>query len=203
MAEIEILIEGYFKNISRTRCRASSTIVLIKDSGKNILVDTGNPQDKEKIINALKKRKLKTKDIDIVVITHFHPDHLGCNYLFKEARFIVPGVSFWDDIFDRAPKNQRLSKNLGRISTPGHSADSATLLVKSDKGVVACAGDLFWFEGDEKIKLLEEDCFNKELLHKNRQKILKIADFIIPGHGKMFKVRVGDVDSVARNFVNK
>ncbi len=189
MAETKILIAGYFKNISRTRCRASSTIVLIQDEGKNILVDTGNHQDKEKIINALKKRKLKLKDIDIVIITHFHPDHMGCNYLFEKARFIIPGVSFWDDIFDRAPENQRLTKNLKLISTPGHSEDSATLLVKTDRGIAACVGDLFWFEGDEKIKLLEEDCFNKKLFYKNRRKILKIADFIIPGHGKMFKIK--------------
>ncbi len=189
MAEIKILIEGYFKNISKTRCRASSTISLIKDEDKNILVDTGNPQDKEKIINALKKRKLKPEDIDIVIITHFHPDHVGCNYLLKKARFIVPGVSFWDDMFDRTSENQRLSKNLKLISTPGHSEDSATLLVKTDRGVVACVGDLFWFEGDEKIKLIKEDCSNKNLFYKNRRKILKLADFIIPGHGKMFKVK--------------
>src|SRR3989344_3729712 len=189
MAKIKILIEGYFKNISKTRCRASSAIVLIQDEGKNILVDTGNPRDKEKIINALKKRKLKPEDIDIVIITHFHPDHMGCSYLFKKARFIIQGVSFWDDIFDRAPEHQNFTKNLKLISTPGHSGDSSTLLVKTDRGVVACVGDLFWFNGDEKIKLLEEGCSNKKLFYKNRQEILKIADFIIPGHGKMFKVQ--------------
>ena len=189
MAEAKILIEGYFKNISKTRCRAGSTIILIRDEGKNILVDTGNPQDKEKIIITLKKNGLRPEDIDLVIITHFHPDHLGCNYLFKKAHFIVPGVSFWDDIFDRAPKNQMFTKNIKLISTPGHSEDSAPLLVKTDRGIIACVGDLFWFEGDEKIKLLEEDCFNKRLFYKNRQKILKIANFIIPGHGKMFKVK--------------
>lgn len=189
MTEVQILIEGYFKNISRTRCRAGSTIVLIQDEGKNILVDTGNPQDKEKIIIALRKRKLKPEDIDIVIITHFHPDHMGCNHLFKKACFVVPEVSFWGDVFDRNPKNQRLPKNLKLISTPGHSEVGAALLAKTDKGLVACVGDLFWFEGDEKIELLEKDCSNKKLFYKNRRRILKIADFIIPGHGKMFKVK--------------
>jgi len=189
MTEIKILVKGYFKNISKTKCRASSTIVLIKDEGKNILVDTGNPKDKEKIITALKKEKLKPENIDIVVITHFHPDHMGCNFLFKKARFIIPGVSFWEDIFDRSPKNCALSKNLKLIPTPGHSTDSSTLLVKIDKDIVACVGDLFWFDGDEKTKLLEKDCFNKKLFYKNRQKILKLADFIIPGHGNIFKIK--------------
>ncbi|MFH1427171.1 MAG: MBL fold metallo-hydrolase [Patescibacteria group bacterium] len=189
MAEINILIEGYFKNILKTRCQAGSSIILIKDQKKNIIVDTGNPQDEKKIIKALKKKNLKPENIDIVVITHFHPDHVGCNYLFKKARFFVPGVCFWDNIFDRRTKNQKLTKDLKLIFTPGHSEDSATLLVKTDAGIVACVGDLFWFKGDEKIKLLEKDCFNKKLFYQNREKILKIADFIIPGHGKMFKTK--------------
>lgn len=189
MAEVRVLIKGYFRNISSTRCRASSTVALIQDQGKNILVDTGNPQDKAKIIGALKKKKLKPEDIDLVVITHFHPDHAGCNYLFKKARFIAWKASYQNDIFDQALQNQRISKNLELISTPGHSEDSVTLLVKTTRGVVACVGDLFWLEGDEKIKLVEEDCSNKKLFHKNRQRVLKIADYIIPGHGDIYKVK--------------
>lgn len=188
MTEVKVLIEGYFKNISKTRCRASSTITLIRDEAKNILVDTGNPQDKEKIVDALRKIKMKPRDVDIVVITHFHPDHMGCNYLFEKAKFIIPGVAFWDDVFDRNINNQKLTENIKLIATPGHSEDSATLLVKTGDGVVACVGDLFWFKGDEKTRLLEEDCSDKKLFYKNRQKMLKIADYIIPGHGPMFKV---------------
>jgi glyoxylase-like metal-dependent hydrolase (beta-lactamase superfamily II) len=189
MTEVKVLVEGYFRNISKTRCRAGATIALVRDEGKNILVDTGNPGDKGKIITALKKMNLKPNDIDVVIITHFHPDHVGCNYLFEKAKFLVPGVTFWDDIFDRDQKNQELGKNLKLIRTPGHSEDSATLLVKTKSGVVACAGDLFWFEGDENTELMEEDCSDKKLFYVNRKKILKIADFIIPGHGKMFKVK--------------
>jgi glyoxylase-like metal-dependent hydrolase (beta-lactamase superfamily II) len=187
--EVNVLVEGYFEKISETRCRASSTIILISDKNKNILVDTGNPQDKEKIVRALKKRNLTPLDIDFVFITHFHPDHMGCNYLFEKAKFIIPGVSFWKDIFDRSSDNQKISKDISILSTSGHTEDSSTLLIKTNKGVVACVGDLFWFEGDENEKLLEEDCSNKKLFYENRKKMLEIADFIIPGHGKMFKTK--------------
>jgi glyoxylase-like metal-dependent hydrolase (beta-lactamase superfamily II) len=188
MAKVDTLANGYYKHVSNTRCRAGGTVVLIQDENKNILVDTGNPRDKDKIVNSLAQRKLKPADINIVIITHFHPDHVGCNYLFTKARFVVPGVAFWDDIFDRNAKNLRLTKNLRLISTPGHSADGSTLLVRTSAGVIACVGDLFWFDGDEKVKLLEEDCYNKKQFYMNRRKILKIADFIIPGHGKIFRV---------------
>ena len=98
--EIIILIEGYLKIISENRCRASGTIVLVRDNGKNILVDTGNPKDKDKIVQALKKQGLAPDDIDFVIITHFHSDHVGCNYLFSKARFVTPPVAFWNDIFE-------------------------------------------------------------------------------------------------------
>lgn len=189
MAEVKVLIEGYFNNISKARCKAGATITLIKDGNKNILVDTGNPIDKEKIINSLRKENLSPKDIDIVINTHSHQDHTSCNYLFPKARFLSYGVAFWKDIFDRSKKLQKISPSVKLIFTPGHTEDSSTVLVKSNQGTIAIVGDLFWKKGDEKIRLLEKDCFNKRLFYKNRQKILKIADWIVPGHGKMFKVK--------------
>lgn len=188
MPKIKILVEGYFKNISRTRCRAGSTVTLIQDDSKNILVDTGNPQDSVKIIKALKKQNLTTDKIDFVALTHFHPDHTGCNYLFSKARFIVPGVAFWDDVFERKLKYQKITPNIKLMATPGHTTDSCSVLVKTEQGIIAIVGDLFWSENDSKIKLLEKDCADKKLFYQNRKKILKIADWIIPGHGKMFKV---------------
>jgi len=189
MTEIFVLVNGYFKNLSKTRCIAGPTITLVKDEGKNILVDTGNPKDKEKILKALEKHCLKSRDINIVINTHFHPDHTGCNYLFDKAHFLTYGVAFWDDVFDRSKKLQKISANVKIIPTPGHSEESITVLVKKDKKIIAIVGDLFWSEKDIKIGLLEEDCTNKKLFAKNRNKILKIADWIIPGHGKMFKAK--------------
>lgn len=189
MAEVFVLINGYFRNLSKTRCVAGSTVTLIMDKGKNILVDTGNPKDKDKILKALRKHNLKPRDIAIIINTHFHPDHMGCNYLFNESRFLTYGVSFWDDIFDRSKKMQRIFDDVKIIPTSGHSEESISVLVKTNKGIVAITGDLFWMEKDAKIKLLEEDCSNKKLFYKNRQKILKMADWIVPGHGKMFKVK--------------
>lgn len=189
MIEVKVLINGYFEEISETRCRAGSSIVLIKADNKKILVDTGNPQDQEKLIDVLKSEGLKPEDINIVINTHFHPDHSGCNYLFNKARFIVPGVSFWEDIFDRDQQNQELPSGITMMETPGHSEDSCTILVKTNDGIVAIAGDLFWRENDQDLKLLEKDCSNKNLFYQNRERISKLADWIIPGHGEIFRTK--------------
>jgi glyoxylase-like metal-dependent hydrolase (beta-lactamase superfamily II) len=188
MPKVFVLIDGYFRNLSKTRCVAGPTITLVADKGKNILVDTGNSIDKDKILKALERHNLRPSDINFVINTHFHSDHTGCNYLFDKARFLTYGVAFWKDIFDRSKKLQKISENIKIISTPGHSEESVSVLVKTDQGIVAIVGDLFWMKNDIKIKLLEEDCSDKKEFYKNRQKILKIADWIVPGHGKKFKV---------------
>ena len=56
---------------------------------------------------------------------------------------------------------------------------------------VSCSfqGDLFETEKDlEDPTIWEENSENRDLQRENRNKVLEIADYIIPGHGPMFKV---------------
>ncbi|MGI6722395.1 MAG: MBL fold metallo-hydrolase [Anaerovoracaceae bacterium] len=77
---------------------------LIRTKGKNILVDTGvgdsnlHGRKKEGLLSQLDKLKLSPEDIDIVVFTHLHPDHIGWNTIeekgkitktFKRAAYIA------------------------------------------------------------------------------------------------------------------
>jgi hypothetical protein len=70
------------------------------------------------------------------------------------------------------------------------------LLVDANDGKYVVAGDVFWWmEEDESEDKSYEWLINKEDpyvksendLIESRKKILEIADFIIPGHGNMFK----------------
>lgn len=49
--------------------------VLIQGNGKNILVDTGPPSAKQKLLDKLKKYKVEK--VDLLIITHAHSDHNG------------------------------------------------------------------------------------------------------------------------------
>ena len=42
-----------------------------------------------KVIDSLAALGLTPGDIEVVVSSHFHPDHCGCNEFFTEARFVV------------------------------------------------------------------------------------------------------------------
>lgn len=53
-----------------------SDCVLLEYKGKYALVDTGSINDKEYIVNYL--NDLNIKELEFVLITHFHCDHYGC-----------------------------------------------------------------------------------------------------------------------------
>jgi glyoxylase-like metal-dependent hydrolase (beta-lactamase superfamily II) len=77
------------------------------------------------------------------------------------------------------------------LSTPpGHTSDDISVLVKgSHLGTVAIVGDLFQSEDDQEDPTLwRSRSRDPDQQEANRRKILQAADYIIPGHGKMFKV---------------
>jgi len=188
MAHVKVLLKGYTSD-SDPDSGSSPTITLIKDkdgNGKemNIIVDPGAVKDRKLIIDALKKESLKIGDIDIVCITHSHMDHYINIGMFPNARALDYWGLWHEDKLDEiraGPRN--FSNDISIIRTPGHNYDNITLLVKTKQGVVAICGDMFWREGYPKDDPYASDM---PLLRKTREELLKVADFIIPGHGDMF-----------------
>ena len=70
--------------------------------------------------------------------------------------------------------------------TPGHSYDGISLIVKTKTGKVAICGDIYWRKDYPKKDIYAN---NQKRLLQDRKLLLKIADFIIPGHGSMFATK--------------
>ena len=194
MAEVKILIQGFVEKRERNIEAASPTVTLVRDDGVTILVDPGtvNP---ETLSAVLKKNELTFKDIHLIFLTHKHLDHCKSVALFPNAKIIDNwGITEGNKLGYR----QRFSptKNTEIIETPGHSEDGISLIVNTEKGKILIVGDVFWWrEGqeqktDKESLMRHEDPYamDEETLNKSRGKILEIADRIIPGHGKMFRV---------------
>ena len=85
--------------------------VLLRHAQGNVLFDTGchpsvaeNPEARwgalarlmtpvmpqgEHVVNGLKAIGVLPDDIDVVICSHLHPDHCGCNAFFKRATFVI------------------------------------------------------------------------------------------------------------------
>jgi glyoxylase-like metal-dependent hydrolase (beta-lactamase superfamily II) len=191
MYEVKIIKAGYATWMGPTQQRADGTITLVKGA-KNIIVDTGCPWDKEIIMNFLAGEKLGVNDINYVICTHGHSDHIGNNNLFQDAIFIVSYDVSKRDVYtfhNFVLQPYIIDDDVRVIATPGHTSQDISVIVKTSIGVVAIVGDLFECEDDLKTNSLWQSFSeNQDIQLQNRKKILEVADYIVPGHGNMFKV---------------
>lgn len=186
MSDIEVKqIKVGFHSFGKGWFSSNSSVTLIK-AKKNILVDTGGRGDAKEIVNALKKEGLTPKDIGYVINTHHHSDHVWNNYLFEKATFISERGKLIGDALYWSKLPTKLYKDIEIVLTPGHTPKCISVIVKTKTGIYAIVGDLI-----EKALDNKGSCFNKKIREENRNKILKIADYIIPGHAKMFEVKNG------------
>jgi len=189
-ARVKILLRGYFKWLGRNKCRASSTVTLVQDDNKNIIIDTGTHNNRQKLIKALAKENLEPEDINYVIITHAHTDHLENLGIFTQAQSMNVFELKKGDVFQLSEElynkgEKELTPNTKIIATPGHTTDCISVLVNTSKGKILIAGDLFVTKQIEKGIFVE----NRKNWEKSRKKMIKAADYIIPGHSGMFKIK--------------
>jgi len=186
MAKVKILVEGFTNadNPDAEEEKTCATITLIKDRSLNIIVDPGVLDSQNILIEKLKQEGLTVDDIDIVALTHSHIDHYRNIGMFPGAK-TLEYFGLWDGgVADDWEED--FTDDIKIIKTPGHNYDALTFLVKTDEGTVAVVGDVFWREG-----LPEHDPYasDEKRLKRSREEVLKLADYVIPGHGPMFKVK--------------
>ena len=157
---------------------------LLQDGEKNILIDNGinerflidgkawggAPADcgEKDIVNSLKKHGLEPSDIDIILYTHLHNDHVGNCQLFPSTVSIAQWDD-WDNLLNPCPaelprrdfdfqvipmlkenKNivlvegdMEFAEGIKLIKTPGHTRGSQCIVVNTTKGIRIFVGDMF------------------------------------------------------------
>ena len=172
----------------------------------------------DNVVNALGGIGLSCNDIDVVICSHLHPDHCGCNTFFKRATFIVHRkeveaaraegalaqgyiAAEWEhgapiDTID----GQRDIFGDGRIvlvPLPGHTPGTTGALVRLDRsGEFFLASDTVSFRSTLDTGVVPKNTWNADALVKSLAEIRRIertGATVICGHdaGQWKSLRTG------------
>ena len=191
-AEVKILIEGE-TNANEVgesgEEKTQPTITLVRDGDLVMVVDPGILPSQGVLINALAQENLTVEDVGVVCVTHSHIDHYRNIGMFPNAKVLEyfglwskNTVEYWPEQF---------STNIQVMRTPGHDYTEITLFVTTTDGIIAICGDVFWKENYPEDPKDDKYATDKKELAHSRDLVLKMADWVIPGHGPMFKVKRG------------
>ena len=187
MALVKVLVKGYVRALGGVYS-TSSTVVLIRDNGKNVVVDPGI--NRNRLLTALSKAGLRTSDVDYVVLTHMHVDHCLLAGVFENAKLVDGEYLYTWAGKMKKHKGIIPGTTVRLVKTPGHDQYHCAVIVKDNMGkTVVVAGDNFWWADGEVQNRNKKDPYvdNESELRKSRELIIRISDFIIPGHGKVFR----------------
>jgi glyoxylase-like metal-dependent hydrolase (beta-lactamase superfamily II) len=182
-ARIHVLHEGYVRE-AREGNRVASTVVLIIDGLRVIVVDPGMVADRAALIAALTAAGPGPGDVTDVVFSHHHPDHTVNAALFPSADVHDHWASYRDDLWmDREPGDLALTGSVCLVATPGHTNEDITTLAATPGGVYACT-HAWWGPDGPAVDPLGAD---QAALERSRERILAVATVIVPGHGPAFQ----------------
>jgi len=220
-------LENHVHKIRLGLCNA----YLIQGKGGAVLVDAGHPHFESVFIRYLRKRVISPEDIQLIVITHIHFDHVGglkklksrcrcpvavhadgASELRRGAIFFPPGTN----LFGRMAS--LLGSSVGRplmkytpikpeivvseemslapfgvsgriIPTPGHTANSLTVLLTSGEAFVGDLAANYWPANLGPI--LPPFAENVGALLQSWEVLLEAgAKIICPGHGRPFSAHL-------------
>ncbi len=187
----------------------SNTYVIRGDI--TILIDPGLRKYAQIKAEEMQNDGIDTKSIDIIAVTHLHPDHCDAISFFKERadakialhtsqiehKHVLRDISrilhmecfdFHEDIvFDALGE-----VGLDVLHTPGHSPESICFFVKECSALMC--GDLFFLNGVGRTDLPYGD---ESALISSIELVRALdADIVMPGHGDIIRNR----EEVRRNF---
>ncbi len=176
-ARVHLLFVGYASD------RVAGTVAYVRDGDVRLVIDPGMVPDRRVILEPLARIGETPESITDVVFSHHHLDHTLHAALFPNARFHDFRAIYQGDVLQRrSAEGFELSSSIRLILTPGHTPQDLTTLVGTAEGVYAFT-HLWWMaEGPA------EDPFapDRDLLRANRERVLRVADTIVPGHGAPF-----------------
>jgi glyoxylase-like metal-dependent hydrolase (beta-lactamase superfamily II) len=136
------------------------------------------------ILEGLKQTGIAPEEVTHIFISPHHPDHTVNVDLFPNAEIVdfwgrYRG-SLWQDHADACD----IVPGTTVLRIPGHTEEDDSLIVRADDGTYVFT-HLWWLEN--MTPDTDPLAWDQAKLGASRQKVLAIADWIIPGHGRQFR----------------
>ena len=166
----------------------TGSVTLLEHDEQHILVDTGGRGMFHPLKIALKEHALDPSDITMIILTHLHLDHAYNVSRFPNARLFA-WMHEWRDGETMRIKNIdgfRLLDTITLLQTPGHAEEHLSVVVEGDdNSTTVIAGDAV---NEEYLLtcLIQSFVYDEALYRKSADRILRVADTVIPGHGRIF-----------------
>ena len=195
----------------------------IEGTEKNIVIDAGGTAEMsvargrsseqvthiQSLEEGISKFGLKPGDIDIVILTHLHWDHISLARLFTNAKFIVQGAelecaynphpvarqqydkSLFEGLnFEVVNGDVQIVEGIRVLLTPGHSPGAQSVAIETEKGVVVVTGFCCLQENFEPSKRVKRETavilpgihFNAMEAYDSMIRVKEVADIIIANH---------------------
>jgi glyoxylase-like metal-dependent hydrolase (beta-lactamase superfamily II) len=152
MAETEWKVETLLPGSWR-----SAASVLLSNGSRHLVVDTGMPHEEHLLVSALQQRGLIASDVDAVINTHFHIDHVLNNSLFAGCAIYASQeshdwcCSLYSDLLDDQHWEESILKYYPQTFEYDHAVEHLHQMRKFtlrwwDRKRLGCSSQLRWLE---------------------------------------------------------
>jgi glyoxylase-like metal-dependent hydrolase (beta-lactamase superfamily II) len=185
VTSVRVVCEGRIRRENGMVVEAHSTSTLIT-GGSNILVDTSSREYRDRLLNGLERAAVAPAEIDMVVSTHLHHDHVGNNDLFPHATMLARGEEGPGRGYEAVFEDGEVAAGVRLMHTPGHTRGSMSVVVQADDATYVIAGDALPTRDNYDKWVPPGINYDPEVALASMDRVIEIAEIIVPGHGAAF-----------------